>query len=101
MPVENVNRSRRKQTCPPRRHIDDRQIFLKILQLRDHVAGRIERDAVAVEDQLVIAADLVDVDQRLAEAPHLCGEQFEAELVLADHERRRAEVEQNLAPRRR
>jgi hypothetical protein len=37
---------------------------------RSHFPG-IEDDAVAVEDQLVIAPDLVDVDQRLAELLHL------------------------------
>ena len=56
----------------------------------------VEHDAVAVEDQFVVSAHLVHIDQRLAEPADLRGEQFQAEVVLADDERASAGVDQNL-----
>jgi hypothetical protein len=52
---------------------------------------------IAVEDQLVVAADLVDVDQRLVEAADLFAEELEAEVVFADDERAGAGVDQKLS----
>ena len=76
--------------------IDDQQILLEIFRLRDHLALRIKDDAVAVEDQFVVAADLVDIDKRLPETFDLRRKKLEAKSMLADHERRSAGVDQNL-----
>src|SRR5205814_7170656 len=46
--------------------------------------------------QLIVSADLVDVDEWLAESANLRAEKLDAERMLADGERRGAEVEENL-----
>lgn len=43
--------------------VGDEEVFFEIFGLGDDFAGGVEDDAVAVEDELIVAADLVDVDQ--------------------------------------
>jgi len=45
------------------REIDDQQVFLEIFGLGEDLAGWVEDEAVAVEDEFVVAADLIDIDQ--------------------------------------
>ena len=52
-------------------NIHHQQVFLKILRLRDDVARLVERHAVAVKDQLIVAPHLVDIHQRPGELAHL------------------------------
>jgi hypothetical protein len=79
-----------------RAQIHNNQVFLKIFGLRHEIAHRVERDAVAVEDQLIISADLVHDDQRRAVALGLRAEQLDAKLRFVHHERRSADVEKHL-----
>ena len=59
-------------------------------------AARVERAAPAVEHQVVVAAELVDVDERHAVLARHAAEHLLAPLVLAGRERRRRQVDDRL-----
>lgn len=63
--------------------IDDEEIFLEVPGLSDDIARGIEGDAVAVEDEFVISADLVDIDEGRGESFDLVGEELESEGVFS------------------
>ena len=57
------------------RHIDDHERLFEVVGAQEQVAAGVEPQRVAVEDQLVVAADLIEVEKRHAMACR----------VLADH----------------
>ena len=76
--------------------VDDDQIGRVLGGARDDLAARVERQAGAVEDQIVLAADLVDEQQRPAPAPRRRRQHARAQVALLDGERRGREVEDDL-----
>src|SRR5690606_9620798 len=77
-------------------NIDNQQILLKLLGLRQNPPVRTENHAVSVEDQLIVPADLINIDQRLVELPNLRGEQLGAEIMLSNNNGGRAAVNHHL-----
>ena len=73
--------------------IDHQQIFFEILGVRDDLAVGIEYYAVAVKHEFIIAADLIDIDQRTAELPDLRRKKLKAKFVFVDDEGRRAGID--------
>ena len=69
------------------------QVRFELFRLGHQFASRIDHHAAAVEDQLIIAADLIHVDYRQGEFPCPIGEQALACLDLVEGEWRRREVE--------
>src|SRR5256885_11589449 len=62
----------------------------------NRLAARIDHDRRAVEEELVVAADLVDVDERRAVAAGDAREELLARLPPASGGRRRRNVEEDL-----
>ena len=74
--------------------VDDEEVFLEVFGLGDDVAVGVEDDGVAVEDEFVVAADLVDVDDGHVPAFGLEGEEFVAVFVFAQDEGGGGDVEE-------
>ena len=76
--------------------VDDEQLLLEAGGARDHLAFVVEHDRVAVEDQLVLPADRVAErdEARVVARAHL--QHLLALAVLADVERRRGDVRDQL-----
>src|SRR5690606_22471242 len=83
----------------PERAIDDQQVRLEVLRLSDEVALGVEGAGVAVENQLVVPADLVAVEQRDAVALRDVAHELDAEGVLVEHVRRCRAVYEQLRAR--
>ncbi len=49
-------------------HVNHQEVFFKILGLGDDVAVAIEHRTVAVENEFIISAYLIDVDERAAKS---------------------------------
>ena len=67
--------------------VDEQQILRAETAARHGPPRGVEDEAGAVEDELVVAADEVAVQQRLAGAAGMRGEQAQARLALASDER--------------
>ena len=95
-----TSRSRRP-IASTRLDVDDEELLREARRSGDHLAGVVEDDRVAVEDELVLAADEVaerEVRARVAGARH---EHLLPLLGLADVERRGREVDDQLRARER
>ncbi len=66
--------------------IDDGDVFLKCGKLREQFAVAVEREGVAVEDELVVPADGVAVKNRRAMLARDGGEHLEPLARLAEME---------------
>ena len=75
------------------------KIFFERPSLRDDVAFRIEHDAGAIEDQAVIAPDLIDQRDRNLVVACDGNQHVAAQFALADPERRRRDVEHEVSAR--
>ena len=84
-------RSSSQRRCRRRR---DRLAMLG--RARDDLAGGVEREAGAVEHQVVLPADLVDEHQRAAPAARGRRQHARAQVALLDRERRRRDVDDDL-----
>ncbi len=73
--------------------IDHDDVFLERLRMGDDVARRIHRERVAVEDELIVAADLVDADDGAVVGLGLLLHELLAERILADGPGRGGHVE--------
>ncbi len=76
--------------------VDNQEVFLEVFGLGEGGAFGAEDDGVAVEDEFVVGADLVDVDEGFVEGLGLGGEELEAEIVLAHDERRSRAVDEDV-----
>ena len=93
--VELVER-RRQLARRPLVEVDDEQSLLEAGRSGDDLALGVEDERVPVEDELVLAADGVAEDERAAVVPRPRREHLLALRVLADVERRRGEVDEDL-----
>ena len=73
--------------------VDDEQVFFEVFGLGDDFALGVEDDGVAVEDEFVVSADLVDVDDGEVPALGLEAEEFVAVFVFAEDEGGGGDVE--------
>ncbi len=76
--------------------VAQQQLLFKGRGVREDLAAGPEDDAVAVEDQLVLAADRVDVDDVRAVVGRALGDHLLALDALAGVERRAVDVDQHL-----
>ena len=76
--------------------IDDEQCFLEPRRPRDHLALVVEHHGVAVEDQLVLAADRVAQRDEARVVARAGNQHLLALAVLVEVERRRRDVQQQL-----
>ena len=80
------------------RHVDDHEVLDELLAAVEEVALGVEHQRAAVEDQLVLAADLVDVDERRVAVGRPGGEHPLAVGGLAAVVRRGVDVDGELGP---
>src|SRR3954449_12107479 len=78
------------------RHFDRDQVFLKILRVRDDLPVLVEDAAIPIEDQLIIAANLVDVNERAREAACLRSKQLQPKRVLSNNKWRSTGIDHQL-----
>ncbi len=76
--------------------VGDEEVFFEVFGLGDDVALGVEEDGVAVEDEFVVAADLVDVGDGEVPAASLVGEEFVAVVVFSEYEGGGGDVEEEL-----
>ena len=81
--------------------VDDAKVFLEVGELGEHPAAGVAREGGTVEYQLVVAADLVDEDERHAVAPGQVGDHVAAIGALVHVPRGRREVQHQLCARAR
>ena len=81
--------------------VDDEEVLLETRRAGDDLAGVVEDDRVPVEDELVLAADEVAEREVGARVARPGDEHLLALLGLADVERRRGEVDDELRSRER
>ena len=75
------------------------QVFFKGTTLRDDFSFGVENDAGSVEDQAVVAADLIHHRNRNLVLARDRGQHVAAHFAFADPERRRGNVQNNVAAR--
>ena len=76
--------------------VEEEEILAKHRALRDEPARRVEGQARAVEEQLVVATDGVAIDERSADLRDEAGEHLHAEPIFAEVPGRSGDVEKNL-----
>src|SRR6185312_9740521 len=81
--------------------VDEEQRFLEPRRPREHLALAVEHDRVAIEDQLVLPPDRVDERDEAGCVPGTLLEHLLTLAVLADVERRRRHVQEQLGARER
>ena len=87
-----------RRSSAPRSPAGQRQRLDEAGRLRHQPAVGVEREGAAVEHQLVLAADLVDVEQRQPGLGHPRHGELQPQVLLAVLERRAVGDEQDLGP---
>ena len=95
-----AHHSRRRGRWPPRPGPSSNDRLGERGGSRQDVAGRAHHEGATVEDQLVLAADLVDVGDGASRLAHPLPGHGEPIGVTADRERRRVHVDDEPRPRR-
>jgi hypothetical protein len=79
-------------------HVDDEQVFVEPPARRQRPSPPVHREGVAVEDELVVAADLGAVGERQAVAPRVAGDDAPPERELSHLEGRGRDVQEEVRP---
>jgi len=74
--------------------VEKEEILLERAGLGNERAVRAERRAAAVEHEIVVSTDLVDVDERDTMSGHLPAKQFDSKILLSHDEGRGGDVDQ-------
>ncbi len=77
--------------------VDEKEVFFEVFGLGDELAVGVEGAGVTVEDEFVVGADLVDVDDGHVPAFGLVAEELVAVGIFAEDEGRCGDVEEDFS----
>ena len=75
-------------------HLVDEQIFFEVVRSRHHPSPPIEDHGVTVKDQIIVAADLVGIDEKPPRVLGVAADQLASLPGLAEHEGARRQIDQ-------
>src|SRR5262249_23323330 len=82
----------------PGLRVHDYEILIKALGPRDHSTERVQRHAAAIKNDIVVSADLIDVNERHAVFHYLVFKHAQLHRPLSHRIRRGGDVQQQVGP---